>query len=127
MSPPASPAGLLRIIREMKLLYDSSLMADDEPYELTADGEPTGIVELPPEWIKDDAVYFNMDVLPNGDLALKSYEGNWKFELRGSMLLCWHVLNAQSPPCFFHPGQNDRAVIVHARRTPAPRRRQNRG
>jgi peptidoglycan/xylan/chitin deacetylase (PgdA/CDA1 family) len=50
----------LAIIREMGLLYDSSLMADDDPYELTADGEPTGIVELPPEWIRDDAVYFNM-------------------------------------------------------------------
>ena len=50
----------LRIIREMGLLYDSSLMGDDDPYELTADGEPTGIVELPPEWIRDDAVYFNM-------------------------------------------------------------------
>ncbi len=50
----------LRIIREMRLLYDSSLMADDDPYELLADGEPTGIVELPPEWIRDDAVYFNM-------------------------------------------------------------------
>ena len=48
----------LAIIREMGLLYDSSLMADDEPYELTADGEPTGIVELPPEWIRDDAPYF---------------------------------------------------------------------
>ena len=50
----------LRIIREMALLYDSSLMADDEPYELVAGNEPTGIVELPPEWIRDDAVYFNM-------------------------------------------------------------------
>ena len=50
----------LPIIREMGLLYDSSLMADDEPYELTMDGEPTGVVELPPEWIRDDAVYFNM-------------------------------------------------------------------
>lgn len=50
----------LRIIREMGLLYDSSLMGDDDPYELTADGEATGIVELPPEWIRDDAVYFNM-------------------------------------------------------------------
>ncbi len=50
----------LRIIREMGLLYDSSLMADDDPYELLEDGEPTGIVELPPEWIRDDAVYFNM-------------------------------------------------------------------
>jgi len=45
----------------MGLLYDSSLMADDEPYELTADGEPTGIVELPPEWIRDDAPYFGFN------------------------------------------------------------------
>jgi peptidoglycan/xylan/chitin deacetylase (PgdA/CDA1 family) len=50
----------LAIIAEMKLLYDSSLMADDEAYELLLDGEPTGIVELPPEWIRDDAVYWNM-------------------------------------------------------------------
>ncbi len=50
----------LVIIREMGLLYDSSLMADDEPYELLADNDPSGVVELPPEWIRDDAVYFNM-------------------------------------------------------------------
>ena len=49
----------LDIIRELGLLYDSSLMADDDAYELEADGQPTGIVELPPEWIRDDAVYFN--------------------------------------------------------------------
>jgi peptidoglycan/xylan/chitin deacetylase (PgdA/CDA1 family) len=54
-----SPNTLL-IIHEMRLLYDSSLMADDDPYELVADGNATGIVELPPEWIRDDAVYFNM-------------------------------------------------------------------
>jgi peptidoglycan/xylan/chitin deacetylase (PgdA/CDA1 family) len=51
----------LRIVRELGLLYDSSLMADDEPYELLEDGEATGIVELPVEWIRDDAVYFNMN------------------------------------------------------------------
>ena len=50
----------LVIIKEMGLLYDSSLMADDEPYELMADGEASGVVELPPEWLRDDAVYFNM-------------------------------------------------------------------
>ena len=50
----------LQIIQEMGLLYDSSLMADDDPYELISDGNATGIVELPPEWIRDDAVYFNM-------------------------------------------------------------------
>jgi len=49
----------LSIIREMGLLYDSSLMADDDAYELLDNGEPTGIVELPPEWIRDDAPYFN--------------------------------------------------------------------
>jgi len=51
----------LAIIREMRLLYDSSLMADDDPYELTDGGEPTGIIELPPEWIRDDAAYFNFE------------------------------------------------------------------
>ncbi len=51
----------LAITREMGLLYDSSLMADDEPYELLEDGKPTGIVELPVEWIRDDAPYFMMD------------------------------------------------------------------
>lgn len=51
----------LAISREMGLLYDSSLMADDDPYELLEDNEPTGIVELPVEWIRDDFVYFNMD------------------------------------------------------------------
>ena len=50
----------LRIERELGLLYDSSLMADDDCYELVENGEPTGIVELPVEWIRDDAVYFNM-------------------------------------------------------------------
>jgi peptidoglycan/xylan/chitin deacetylase (PgdA/CDA1 family) len=51
----------LSIIREMGLLYDSSLMADDEPYEVLADGQPTGLVEIPVEWIRDDAPYFSMD------------------------------------------------------------------
>jgi peptidoglycan/xylan/chitin deacetylase (PgdA/CDA1 family) len=54
-----SPA-TLRIERELGLIYDSSLMADDDPYELVEQGVPTGIVELPVEWIRDDAVYFNM-------------------------------------------------------------------
>ena len=51
----------LKLIRELGLLYDSSLMADDEPYELLENGEPTGVVELPVEWIKDDAPYLNMN------------------------------------------------------------------
>jgi peptidoglycan/xylan/chitin deacetylase (PgdA/CDA1 family) len=45
----------LSILRELGFLYDSSLMADDRPYELLENGQPTGIVELPVEWILDDA------------------------------------------------------------------------
>jgi len=51
----------LDIIRELGFAYDSSLMGDDEPYELLADGRPTGVVEIPVEWIRDDAPYFMMD------------------------------------------------------------------
>ena len=50
----------LRIAREMGLAYDSSLMADEDCYELLLDGEPTGLIELPVEWVRDDAVYFMM-------------------------------------------------------------------
>ena len=49
----------MSLVRELGFLYESSLMADDSPYELTANGEPTGIVELPVEWILDDAPLFN--------------------------------------------------------------------
>lgn len=55
-----SPA-TLKIIRELGLLYDSSLMADDRPYALLEDGKPTGIVELPVEWLLDDYPYFGFD------------------------------------------------------------------
>ncbi|GIH20937.1 polysaccharide deacetylase family protein [Rugosimonospora africana] len=54
-------ANTLRVIRELGLIYDSSLMADDDPYELLDRGEPTGVVELPVDWIRDDAPYFMMD------------------------------------------------------------------
>ena len=50
----------LKIEKELGLLYDSSLMADEDCYELVLDGEETGIVELPVEWVRDDAVYFMM-------------------------------------------------------------------
>ena len=59
----------LAITREMGLQYDSSLMADVDCYELEMDGKASGVVELPVEWIRDDAVYFNM----NRFAALRPY------------------------------------------------------
>ncbi|MDE2006655.1 MAG: polysaccharide deacetylase family protein, partial [Rhodospirillales bacterium] len=88
----------LDIIREMGLLYDSSLMADDDAYELTDGGEPTGIVELPPEWIRDDAVYYNMVRFsalrpytpPSAveEIFRAEFDGAW--EERGLFLLTLH-------------------------------------
>jgi peptidoglycan/xylan/chitin deacetylase (PgdA/CDA1 family) len=49
----------LRILRDLGFRYESSLMADDTPYELLQDGKPTGIVEIPVEWILDDAPLFD--------------------------------------------------------------------
>jgi len=48
----------VKLARELGLLYDSSLMADDRPYEVNENGEPTGLVELPVEWLLDDYPYF---------------------------------------------------------------------
>ena len=88
----------LQIIVEMGLLYDSSLMADDDPYELLADGNPTGVIELPPEWIRDDAVYFNMlrfsglrpYTPPSAveEIFRAEFDGAW--EERGLFLLTMH-------------------------------------
>lgn len=45
-------------VKAAGFLYDSSLMASDDAYEILLDGSPTGIVELPIERILDDAPYF---------------------------------------------------------------------
>ncbi|MEQ3641872.1 MAG: polysaccharide deacetylase [Paracoccus sp. (in: a-proteobacteria)] len=92
-----SPA-TLSIAREMGLLYDSSLFSDDDPYEILQDGQPTGMVELPVEWSRDDAVYFMMnrfgaqrpytppaDVL---DIFLREFEG--AYAEGGMFLLTMH-------------------------------------
>lgn len=73
----------LAIIRELGFLYDSSLMADDRPYEIVAAGRPTGLVELPVEWILDDSPYYSYDrnthaYLRNADSGvLEIYRGEF--------------------------------------------------
>jgi peptidoglycan/xylan/chitin deacetylase (PgdA/CDA1 family) len=57
-------AHTIAIAREMGIEYDSSLMADESCYELLLDGDPTGIVEVPVEWLRDDAVYLMFNRQP---------------------------------------------------------------
>ena len=48
----------MRQVKEAGFLYDSSLMACDDAYEILLDGQPTGVIELPIERIVDDYPYF---------------------------------------------------------------------
>jgi peptidoglycan-N-acetylglucosamine deacetylase len=45
-------------IKAAGFLYDSSLMASDDAYEILIDGKPSDVVELPIERILDDFPYF---------------------------------------------------------------------
>lgn len=84
----------LSILRDMGFRYESSLMADDRPYELLQNGQRTGIVELPVEWILDDAPLFD----PRGQSYMNPRdvarvwmdEFDKAYEERGMFLLTMH-------------------------------------
>lgn len=88
----------LKIIRELGLLYDSSLMADDRPYELLEDGKPTGVVELPVEWLLDDYPYFGFDrytavrphIAPADVMAIWAAEFDKAYEEGTAFVLTMH-------------------------------------
>jgi peptidoglycan-N-acetylglucosamine deacetylase len=48
----------LGLLREHQFLYDSGMMADDDPYEIVVGGQRTGLLEIPVEWMRDDAMYY---------------------------------------------------------------------
>lgn len=50
-------AHTIDLVAELGFAYDSSMMADDSCYELLSHGQQTGLVEIPVDWIRDDAVY----------------------------------------------------------------------
>ena len=88
----------LALAREFGLLYDSSLMADDRPYEVLANGQPSGIVQLPVEWILDDFPYFWMDrastvrptMTPDEVFSIWKAEFDGAYEERTLFILTMH-------------------------------------
>jgi peptidoglycan/xylan/chitin deacetylase (PgdA/CDA1 family) len=83
-------ANTLDLLLEMGFLYDSSLMADDRPYELMANGRATGLVELPVDWILDDAPLLNPlgDRYANPRDVLQVYQDEFSIAYReGTMFL----------------------------------------
>jgi len=61
-------------VKAAGFLYDSSLMASDDAYELLLDGKPTGIVELPIERILDDSPYFGGNADGSNPTPSAAYE-----------------------------------------------------
>jgi len=88
----------IALAKELGLIYDSSLMADDNPYEVLAEGKPTGMVELPVEWILDDYPYFWMDrsstirptLNPDEVLAIWRAEFDMAYDEGGLFILTMH-------------------------------------
>jgi peptidoglycan/xylan/chitin deacetylase (PgdA/CDA1 family) len=84
----------LQQIKDAGFLYDSSLMASDDGYEINLDGRPTGLVELPIERIVDDAPYFGASdgSMPSPDevLAVFRSEFDVAYEERGLYVLTMH-------------------------------------
>ncbi len=76
----------IKIVKEMGFTYESSMMADDRPYQLMTNGEDTGLVELPVEWILDDWPVFQVS-WPSKHVALRNAEdvySIWRDEFDGA-------------------------------------------
>ena len=72
----------LGILKKKGFLYDSTLMAMDEPYELLLDGRPSGLVELPYSRYLDDrmtlaAARFGPSALPSPELVFEVYRDDF--------------------------------------------------
>jgi peptidoglycan/xylan/chitin deacetylase (PgdA/CDA1 family) len=74
-TPGASySANTIPLLKEFGFLYEANLMASDDAYELLIDGQPSGLIELPTDWILDDAPYFGRaGALPSPELIFKTF------------------------------------------------------
>jgi peptidoglycan/xylan/chitin deacetylase (PgdA/CDA1 family) len=89
-----SPNTLSQILKA-GFLYDSSFMAMDEPYELVQDGKPTGLTELPIEWILDDFPYYGDEAsgsapIPEAILQIYKDEFDLAYQERTMVILTTH-------------------------------------
>lgn len=81
---PSNLASLhtMGILKKAGFLYDSTLVAMDEPYELLLNGQPSGLVELPVSRYLDDqmtlaAARFGPSALPSPELVFEVYRDDF--------------------------------------------------
>ncbi len=85
----------MKQVKDAGFLYDSSLMASDDAYEILLDGQPTGVVELPIERIVDDFPYFGSATnggMPSPDDVEKVFQSEFDvaYEEGGLFILTMH-------------------------------------
>ena len=84
----------MKQVKEAGFLYDSSLMASDDAYEVTIDGEGSGVIELPIERILDDAPYFGAanGSLPSPEMVDQVYRAEFDvaYQEAGLYVLTMH-------------------------------------
>jgi peptidoglycan-N-acetylglucosamine deacetylase len=81
---PSASASLhtLALFKKTRLLYDSTLMAMDEPYEVVLAGQPSGLVELPVSRLLDDqptltAARTGPSTLPSPELVFETFRDDF--------------------------------------------------
>jgi peptidoglycan-N-acetylglucosamine deacetylase len=83
------------LIRKAGFLYDSSLLAADEPYEIASEGKPSGVIELPISEVDNDYPYYGETAngaLPSPEAVFQVYKAEFDlaFEERTMFILTQH-------------------------------------
>ena len=90
------------LIRKAGFLYDSSLMAMDEPYELVSNGEPTGLTELAIDWTLTETPYLGRaGTMPSPaqlfQLYREEFDGAYEQRTMFVLTLHPHVIGHRAP------------------------------
>jgi peptidoglycan-N-acetylglucosamine deacetylase len=84
----------IQVEQKLGLLYDSSMMAMDVPYEVMSNGKDTGLVEMPVSWVLDDYPVFDIPggALPSPQLLFNVWkdEFDMAYEEGGMVMLTFH-------------------------------------
>ena len=83
------------LIRKAGFLYDSSLLAADEPYEIMSNGQPSGVIELPISEVGNDYVYYGETAngaLPSPEAVFEIYKAEFDlgYQERTMFILTQH-------------------------------------
>jgi len=98
----AFSANTLSLIRKAGFLYESSLQAMDEPYEIVSHGQPTGLIELGIDWTLTETPYLGRSgALPSPEalfnLFRDEFDGAYAERTMFVLTLHPHVVGHRAP------------------------------